>query len=96
MVALRLVFVIPSRRNVNAVSVGVSAKRQNGRMSRVGGMRGVKTDAMRLTKNAAGTSRLKKGIVGVALKFDGFVAAIDLRVKPSRVSELLQARGVMI
>ena len=82
MVALRLVFVIPSRRNVNAVSGGSSAEMQNGLMSRAGGMRGVKTDAMGLTKNAAGMSRLKKGIVGVALKFDGFVAAIDLKLNP--------------
>ncbi|WP_210381485.1 hypothetical protein [Microvirga zambiensis] len=82
MVALRWVFVILSRRSVSAVSVGVSAKRPNGPMSRAGEMLDVKIDVTAVTKSAAGMSRLKKRIVGAALKFDGFVAAIDLRGNP--------------
>ena len=82
MVARRWVFVILSRRSVSAVSVGVSAKRPNGPMSRAGEMLDVKIDVMADTKSAAGTSRLRKEIVGGGSKFDGFVAAIDLRENP--------------
>jgi hypothetical protein len=84
MVALRLVFVIPSRRNVSAVSGGSSAEmlNVNERMSRVGGMLGAMIAAMAVTKNAAGMSPLKRGIDGVALRFGGFVVATDLSVSP--------------
>jgi hypothetical protein len=83
-VALRSVFVIPSRRSVSAVSGGSSAEMLNANehMSRVGGMLGAMTAATVPAKNAAGTSPLKKRTVGVALKFDGFVAAIDPRMTP--------------
>jgi hypothetical protein len=86
MAALRSAFVIPSRRNVSAVSGGSSAEMLNANehMSRVGGILGAMIVAMAQTKNAAGTSPLKKGTVGVALRFDGFAAAIDLKVS-SRV-----------
>jgi hypothetical protein len=84
MVALRLVFVIPSRRNVSAVSGGSSAEMLNGneRMSRVGGTLGAMIAAMAVTKNAAGTSPLKKETVGVVLRFGGFAAATDLSLRP--------------
>ena len=77
-----MVFAILSRRSVSAVSVGVSAKRQNanGPMNRAGGMLGAMTAAMVGMKNAAGTSLLKKGIVGVALRFGAFAAATDGRL----------------
>jgi hypothetical protein len=51
-------------------------------MSRVGGMLGAMIAAMAVTKNAAGMSPLKKETVGVALRFGGFAAAIDLSVSP--------------
>ena len=84
MVALRLAFVILSRRSVSVVSGGRSAEMLNANehMSRVGGMLGAMIAAMVPAKSAAGTSLLKKGTVGVALKFDGFVAAIDPRMTP--------------
>jgi hypothetical protein len=84
MVALRLVFVIPSRRNVNVVSGGSNAEMLNARehMSRVGGMLGAMIAAMALTKNAAGTSLLRNRTDGVAPSSGGFAAAIDLRVSP--------------
>ena len=83
-VALRLVFVILSRRNVSVVSAGSSAEMLNANehMSRVGGMLGAMIAAMVPAKNAAGTSLLKKGTVGVALKFDGFVVATDYGTNP--------------
>jgi hypothetical protein len=49
-------------------------------MSRVGGMLGAMIAAMALPKNAAGMSPLKKGTVGVALRFGGFAAATDGRL----------------
>jgi hypothetical protein len=84
MVALRLVFVILSRRNASVVSGGSSAEMLNANehMSRVGGMLGAMTAAMVVTKNAAGTSLSKKGIVGGALRFVGFAAATDGRLGP--------------
>jgi hypothetical protein len=84
MVALRLEFVIPSRRSVSVVSGGSSAEmlNANGLMSRAGGMLGAMIAAMALPKNAAGMSPLKKGTVGVALRFGGFAAATDGRLGP--------------
>jgi hypothetical protein len=84
MVALRLVFVILSRRNASVVSGGSNAEmlNANARMSRGGGMLGAMIAAMEPTKNAAGMSPLKKETVGVALRFGGFAAAIDLSVSP--------------
>jgi hypothetical protein len=54
----------------------------NGLMSRAGGMLGAMIAAMALPKNAAGMSPLKKGTVGVALRFGGFAAATDGRLGP--------------
>jgi len=84
MVALRSVFVILSRRNASVVSGGSNAEmlNANARMSRVGGMLGAMIAAMAPTKNAAGMSPLKKGTVGVALRFGGFAAATDGRLGP--------------
>jgi hypothetical protein len=102
MAALRSAFVIPSRRNASAVSGGSSAGMLNANepMSRVGGMLGAMIVAMIVamaqTKNAAETSPLKKGTVGVALRFDGSAAAIDLKGEPSRVGHGHYARGVML
>jgi hypothetical protein len=98
MAALRSAFVIPSRRNVSAVSGGSSAEMLNANehMSRVGGILGAMIVAMAQTKNAAETSPLKKGTVGVALRFDGSAAAIDLKGEPSRVGHGHYARGVML
>ena len=80
---------------MSVVSAGSSAEMLNAseHMSRVGGMLGAMIAAMGLTKNAAGTSPLKKGTVGVALKFDGFVAAIDLRVNPRVWAKCFEREG---
>ena len=76
MVALRLAFVILSRRNVSAVSGGSSAEMLNGLTSRAGEMLGAMIAAMAHTESAAGmlSSRNKTG--GDAPSSVGFVAAM--------------------
>jgi hypothetical protein len=84
MVALKLAFVTLSRRNESVVRGGVSGEmlNANGPMSRAGGMLGAMIAVMAVTKNAAATSLLKNGTVGVALRFGGFAAATDGRLGP--------------
>jgi hypothetical protein len=69
MVVLRLVFVILSRRNGSAVSVGVSARTQNAHVPMRRG--GETLDAMNVAMvpmvRHAGTSPLRSKIVGDAL-----------------------------
>ncbi|ANY77465.1 hypothetical protein BB934_03870 [Microvirga ossetica] len=77
MVAPRLALVILSRRSVSVVSGGASVVMRNAHMRREGAMLGVMNAVTVWTKNAAGTSPLRKGTVGAALRFDGFAAATD-------------------
>jgi hypothetical protein len=94
--ALRLAFVIPSRRSVSVVSAGSSAEmlNANGLMSRAGGMLGAMIAAMALPKNAAGTSPLRKGTVGVALRFGGFAAATDYSTHPRVQAKCFEREGI--
>ncbi|ANY85021.1 hypothetical protein BB934_43175 (plasmid) [Microvirga ossetica] len=82
MVALRLAFVILSRRSVSVVSGGSSVERRNAHMRQEGAMLGAMNAVTVPAKSAAVTSPLKKRTVGAALRFDGFAAAIDEKLKP--------------
>ena len=95
MVALRLAFVILSRRSVSVVSGGSSVARLSAHMRREGAMLGAMNVVTVPAKSAVGTSPLKKRTVGAALRFDGFAAAIDEKLKPYVQSNRL-LRGCFI